>query len=358
MENMESTAQTDGLSAIPSATSGIARLACARLREAGKDVADVLQRAGLGVETADDPIARLEVHTEIKILELAAEALGDDCLGFDLARGFDLREIGLVYYVMASSEQLSEALRNGVRYSRINNEGVRLHFSLDRAATIALEYLDIDRASDKHHLEFWLVTLLRICRQVTDTRLAPRQLKVRHLRADPPAQFKAFFGTDVEFGAETDEIVFPAPIASLPVVGRDIYLNELLRRYADEALASRPKEPVSIRSAVEHLIPELLPHGKASVPEVARQLGMSRRTLSRKLHDERTAFLNMVDELRTALAQRYLSERELPMSEIAWLLGYREVSSFTHAFRRWTGMTPRQFRTSGCRFGGAVARSP
>jgi AraC-like DNA-binding protein len=68
--------------------------------------------------------------------------------------------------------------------------------------------------------------------------------------------------------------------------------------------------------------------------------------MSRRLRDESVTFAEILDELRTALAKRYLSDRELPVSEIAWLLGYREVSSLTHAFRRWTGMTPRRFRSS------------
>ena len=66
--------------------------------------------------------------------------------------------------------------------------------------------------------------------------------------------------------------------------------------------------------------------------------------LSRKLRDENVAFSEVLEETRAALARRYLAERDLPVSEIAWLLGYGEVSSFTHAFKRWTGMTPRQFR--------------
>jgi hypothetical protein len=89
-------------------------------------------------------------------------------------------------------------------------------------------------------IEFWLVTVMRICRQVTDSRLAPRHLRVRHSRDATPAKFKTFFGTDVEFGAGADEVVFPAHVASLPNVGRDNYLNNLLRRYADEAGAQQP----------------------------------------------------------------------------------------------------------------------
>src|SRR5215467_8008739 len=121
----------ESLRTIPSATGGIARLACARMREAGKDVAAVASKAGVKMEALDDPKIRLAVHSQIRLLDLAAEELQDELLGFHLARGFDLREIGLVYYVMASSEQLGDALRNAERYSRIANEGVRVRFSLD-----------------------------------------------------------------------------------------------------------------------------------------------------------------------------------------------------------------------------------
>lgn len=340
-------ARPKGFGSIPSATGGITRLACARLREAGKNVAGVLSRAGLAVEVADDPTARLEVQAEIKVLELAAQELQDDLFGFHLARSFDLREIGLVYYVMASSEQLVDALRNCERYSTINNEGVRLHLTSDRTAAIALDYVNMVRGSDRHHSEFWLVTLVRVCRQITDNRLAPCHLKVRHFRTDPPAEFKAFFGTNIEFGADADEINLSARITALPIVDRDAYLNKLLRRYAEEALASRSRERKSFRSKVEQKVSQLLPHGKAGTLHVARQLGVSSRTLSRKLRDDGLTFGEILDELRAALAKRYLDERELPVSEVAWLLGYREVSSFTHAFRRWTGMTPRRFRSSG-----------
>ena len=111
---------------IPSASGRVTRLACARLRELGKDVKAVLSRVGLRPEEVDDPTIRLQVRTQIKLLEVAAEELRDDLLGFHLARSFDLREIGLVYYVMASSEHLADALRNAERYSRIDTDGARL----------------------------------------------------------------------------------------------------------------------------------------------------------------------------------------------------------------------------------------
>ncbi len=331
---------------VPSATGGIARLAFARMRKAGKGTAAVLSGAGLTVEHVDNPTIRLEVRAQIRVLDLAAQELQDEFLGFHLARSFDLREIGLLYYVMASSEQLADALRNAERYSGINNEGVRLHFQSDRATVIALDYISVDRRSDQHQIEFWLTALVRICRQLTGSQLAPRKLTVRHFRDSTPAEYKSFLTNDVEFGADADEIIFPKQVASLPIVAADTYLNRLLRQYADEALAQRPQERDSVRANVERVIPQLLPHGKAKISEVARHLGLSCRTLSRSLSAEGLSFTKMLEEFRVALARRYLRDRELPISEIAWLLGYREISSFTNAFKRWTGMNPRQFRSS------------
>src|SRR6478609_8551301 len=253
---------SDGFNSIPSATGGIARLACARLDKMGKDPTVILSKVGLTPEEARDPAVRLEVRTQIKLLQLAAEEVQDEWLGFDLAHSFDLREIGLVYYVMASSEQLADALRNAERYSQINNEGVRLRFNMqDGTAVVALDYVNVDRHADRHQIEFWLVTLVRICRQVTNGRLLPSQVKTRHFRKGMPAEFRAFFGVDIEFGANADEIWFPRPIALLSVGGRDEYLNELLRRYAEEALARKPQEPLTVRSKVEDVLSNLLPHG-------------------------------------------------------------------------------------------------
>jgi len=216
--------QADRLSSIPTATGRLARLACVRLREFGKDPGTILAQAGATAEQAYNDSIRLEVSKQIRILHLAAQELGDELLGFHLGRDLNLREIGLLYYVFASSDRLADAIRNAERYGGIMNDGVRLHFRQDdRAAAIALDYVNVDRQSDRHQIEFWLVTVIRICRQITDTRLAPRHLRVRHNRDAVPAEFRKFFGTDVKFGAGADEIVFPAPVASLPLAKRDNY---------------------------------------------------------------------------------------------------------------------------------------
>jgi AraC-like DNA-binding protein len=130
-------------------------------------------------------------------------------------------------------------------------------------------------------------------------------------------------------------------------VWRRADLNELLIRYCEEALERRGPERTTLRSSVENAMAPLLPHGKATAVETARRIGMSRRTLVRKLSSDGLTFSEISEELKVNLAKHYLRDGDLPISQVAWLLGYREISAFTHAFRRWTGMTPSQLRTHG-----------
>jgi AraC-like DNA-binding protein len=116
-----------------------------------------------------------------------------------------------------------------------------------------------------------------------------------------------------------------------------------LVRFCEEARSHRP--PTStFRVAVENAVASLLPHGKAHAPRIARRLGLSPRTLGRRLAAEGLTFSSVLDRLRADLAGRYLRDKDLSISEIAWLVGYQEVSAFTHAHKRWTGKTPREAR--------------
>jgi AraC-like DNA-binding protein len=115
--------------------------------------------------------------------------------------------------------------------------------------------------------------------------------------------------------------------------------------YCEEAISHRPRARESFRSTVENAVVPLLPHGKAHAGEIARQLGVSQRTLARRLSEEGLTFSELLDNLRSDLANRHLADRDLAISQIAWLLGYRDVSAFSHAFKRWTGKAPGKVRS-------------
>ena len=156
-----------------------------------------------------------------------------------------------------------------------------------------------------------------------------------------------FVGTAVKFGADTDEFALNVDAGELPLVHSDSYLNDLLLKYCEAVLADRRDDMSELRTRVENAISSALPHGKVLVEDVARSLGMSKRTLARRLSAEGLNFNEIFQQLRRDLAVRYLDDRKLHVSKIAWLLGFREVSAFTHAFKRWTGQTPSEMRTAG-----------
>jgi AraC-like DNA-binding protein len=333
------------LGTLPSATGGIARLAYAQLKEAGVELEPLLKKVGLTLHQIEDPGARLRVRDQISFLNLAARALQDTLLGFHLAQPPDVREIGLLYYVSASSEMLSEALRRSTRYSSIVNEGISLKYIEGADICITFAYVGVGRHTDQHQIEFWMAALVRMCRQLTGLRVAPTRVRLTHRQDNSRSEFTEFFGGDVEFGAAVDEVAFAISIKQMPIVSADPYLNKILITYCEEALSFRPKNSGSFRSSVENTIVPLLPHGKARAGEIARRLGVSQRTFGRRLSLEGLTFSGVLEGLRSDLAERYLADGDLSISQIAWLLGYQEVSALTHAFKRWTGKTPREARS-------------
>jgi AraC-like DNA-binding protein len=334
------------LASIPTAQGGLARLAIARLKRADVPVASVLRRAGLTPEVIADPEERLSVRSQITLLDEAAIALQDDYLGFTLACDFDPREIGLLYYVMASSQTLGEALKRVARYSQITNEALVVRYQEGNRLTINLSYSGVPRHSDSHQIEFFMFAALRICRLLTGQNLVPQHFSISHYRSEGTPEISRFVGTKVEFGADTDEIALNSNARELPVTHADPYLNNLLLKFCEAALTDRRGNVSQLRTRVENAISSLLPHGKVVVDDVARSLGMSKRTLARRLSDEGLNFTEILQQLRRDLAVRYLDDRNLHVSKIAWLLGFSEVSAFTHACKRWTGETPSQIRTT------------
>jgi AraC-like DNA-binding protein len=303
-----------------------------------------LEEAGLTVQQIEDRDARFSVESQIKFLELAAGSLADPFLGFHLARYFDLRQIGLLHYVLASSEAVGEALQRAVRYSSTVNEAASLEYRGRDELAIVTKYVGVARLSDRHQIEFWITVLVRECRELTGRDLSPRRVTLTHRRHEDCSELNAFLGTTIEFGAPDDEVIFPSIVKDMPVVGADPYLSELLITYSEEVLAQRSQRSGSLRAAVENALAPLLPHGKARIDVVARRLGISERTLARRLAAEGQTFSGVLNQLRVDLARRHISDSTLSISQIAWLLGYGEVSAFTHAFKRWTGTTPRETR--------------
>jgi AraC-like DNA-binding protein len=333
------------LSAIPSCAGLMTRLACARAKAAGIDLPPLLRRVRLSVQDIEDESIRLSVATQIQSLNVLAEALNDRLLGFHLGRDMDLRRTGFLYYVAASSDVLGHALQELARCATTLNEGVRLEADLGETLRVGFAYAGVSRRSDRHQIEAWITAIVRCCREISGRDLAPLGARIMHQRIAESAKIDSFLGCSVEFGADRDEISLPGEAAKLPVVNADRFLNKLVIGYCEEVVSRRKARSGVIQADVENAIAALLPHGETRIENVAQKLRVSPRTLRRKLAAEGVTFAGILEDLRFALAKYYLAEQDLSISRIAWLLGYTEVSAFSHAFRRWTGRTPRADRS-------------
>jgi AraC-like DNA-binding protein len=331
------------LASQPEALGVATRLAAGRLRKVGIVLEPLLRNAGLSVGQINQPDTRIGVASQIMFLELAAKALKDPLLGFRLACEGDVRQLGLLYYAAASSETLGDALDRAQRYSSIVNAGVVLKCSEARNFTIGLRYAGVARHHDRQQMEFLVTVLIRVCRSLAGRRLAPRAIHLVHRRSGEPAEREKFFGCRIEYGARADKIIFHKKAAQLRLVDADPYLNKILLQYCEQALAHRSNAS-SLQTKVENAITPLLPHGMARLAVVAQKLGVSSRTLARRLAAEGLSFGEILNHLRSDLATRYLSEADLSVSQIAWLVGYRGVSSFSRGCKRWSGTNPKKMR--------------
>lgn len=328
------------LARVPDAMGLMSRLAAERARASRLSVDSLLAEAGLTTSQLENTRVRVPVRGQIDFLNLVADAVGDDMLGFHLAQEFELRRAGLFHYVLVSSANLREMLERGARFSSTVNEGVLQEFIDQRCVGLKVRYRGIRRQADRHQIEFWMTALLRVCRQVTGSHVRPTCVRLAHFREKNRTRLSRYLGCDVEYGADADEILFTREDAQRRVVHADPYLNDLLVEICERNLARQRRGAESFSARVENAVAPLLPHGAARAAMIAKQLGMSERTFARRLADEGVTFSKLIDRLRLELARRYLLEEGLTISRAAWLLGFREAGAFSHAFRRWTGTAP------------------
>ena len=319
--------------------------ALARLKRAGIEARPLLIRAGLSEEDTGDSLRRVPAAAQARFLECAAEALGDGALGLHLAAEGDPRTIGLVFYLGAAAKTLGEAMELMTRYVSIADESARLNLALQPDG-VALEYkfAGLSRHLLRQQSEFASAMAIRAIRFATSQQVRPVRVRFAHVRTSDLMDFVRFFGCPVEFNAPSDHLAFSRETLALPLVTADPRLLLTLRPICEAEVGGPNKKGGSLRASVESEVQRLLPQGQANIETVAKALGVSPRTLSRNLAAEGSTFTDIMDQLRHTLALEYLKEPNLLLAQIAWLLGYEESTSFTHAFRRWAGRPPSAVR--------------
>ena len=321
----------------------------AYLRATGHDPAPLVERFGLPANAASLPEVRVPLTTLHAFLDAAESLSGDAFLGLHVAQRVPRGTYGLVEYIARASPTVRDTFRALGRYMALLEPAwlASFHDAADGSGAFAYGIPGEPLAYGRHASEYGLALFVHVGRQLTERPWNPRAVTFAHPAPADVRPLVEHFGVTPEFGGGRNILALDAATLDLPVVGADPALLSVLERAAGvPPLPAPPNGPPvpDFVQAVRGALRASLREGAPQVGDVAKGLHVSLRTLQRRLTEHGTSFQDEVDTVRRELAFQYLKDPHLGVSEVAFLLGYAELSTFDRAFKRWTGMTPRVWR--------------
>ena len=319
----------------PSTLSSWALLIARALAKRGIDAERLFRQAKIRFDQLQDANARYPFAAIQRVWSLATDATGDPCFGLDVGASWQPTSFHALGYSALACGTLREAFAYLARYCRVVSNGAAVEVT-DLPAHVVVklasrEVVPIAAAP----VQAGLAAIVVMCRSASAGSINPRRVHVMHREGGTRPRLERFFGCPVAFGSSYDGLVFSTRDADAPLPGANAALlgiNErALNRYAARI------DSTQVADRVRAHVVRLLPSGEADQARIARAMNVSLRSLQRKLKEEGVTFRHLVDDTRRHLAGRYAKDSTLSTSEIAYLLGFSEPSSFMRARRRWKG---------------------
>ena len=312
----------------------------------GLDAIGIARNAGVDLASIPVPGERIELDKIDALLRAAIPLIRDPAFGLRAAHCWHPSELGVLGYAWLSSSTLRTGLERAVRYSRLIGErglteiedtrqGLKVRFWAKRGnpAVVPVAAVFVDMA---------MALLLDMCRMNGGAVLRPVAATLRRRKPDPADAYERFFGCQVQFGVEENAFVLSAKDADRPLPSANRQLAAVFDKMLTEELGRLDKSDVVARARATVL--EHLSSGEGTAEDTAKQLHMSSRTLQRKLAEAKTTYLQLVDDTRKDLALRYIEDPRRTVTDITFSLGFSQPSAFTRAFKRWTGLSPSDYR--------------
>jgi AraC-like DNA-binding protein len=305
---------------------------------------ELYRSVGLDDSALLDPDNRIPFAQLVALYEKAAELTGDDNFGLHIGEAIHPSAFDVVGYSALNSPTIGAAFTRVARYHSIWTDGALFTLELSgNTGAIVYRYADTSISEHRHDSEMTLATVTTLCRNIASPDFTPIAVEFQHEAPADITEHLRLFRCPVRFGAPSNRFTFISDFLSLPIARADASLCAVLDRHAEELLAKYPPRD-SLVAQVQSIIANEFRGGDLSLERVADQLSLTPRTLQRKLHELGTSHNELLDQMRRQLAMRYLREPEMAICEVAYLLGFSESSSFHRAFKRWTGITPKEFR--------------
>jgi AraC-like DNA-binding protein len=323
------------------AATGITRM----IAECGGDPERIFWNAGLKVCDLELPLNQLALRDYCALLETAAQQTKVEAFGLLFANRSGCLLMGDLGALALNHPVLGAALRSLCQYFAAMQEQSRLSLSRDQDQVI-LEYRICDRriVDSRQDAELTIASLLNFMHLCLGPTWSPDEVRFGHPARDAASAPYTSLGAPVLFSQPEHAVVFNVSALSRPVPGSDPAKIPPLARHL--ARLSRDSFQTGFINRVQEEVRRTLPEGHARFEAVAACLGMTPITLYRRLRDHGVEFSDLVRGCRYESAIRYVRDPKLPLTEVALSLGYSELSSFSRAFRQWTGVSPTRFRRS------------
>jgi AraC-like DNA-binding protein len=319
---------------------GIAEMLAAE----GLDAPGLLIAAGIDPAALDAPGARLPTEKISRLWELAAERSGNPAIGLAQHHVARPASFDVVGYAMMSCADLRAAFERLIRYLLILSDGLTMTMSEEGAGhRVTFVLFGGDRPVPRQRIEFIFVTVIGFCRWISGRDMHPAAVELPYPTPADLAPYRVAFRCPVSFDASRASLLFAGADMAVPLPTSNPQLLELHERFAGDYLRQFDHAHTSYRA--REIIVRRLPDGEPRRDEVADKLCMSERTLQRRLEEEKTSFIQLLDDTRRELAEQYLGRLNLSLGQAAYLLGFADQSSFFRACRRWFDVSPGQYRS-------------
>jgi AraC-like DNA-binding protein len=308
------------------------------------DALELAKDAGIPLAALDDPEERVPLEASTRLWRSAVDLTGDAALGLDVSRYVRATTFHGLGQAFLASPSLAAALERTARHSMlIYDSSVSTAGFTDEGFEFSLSWRPGARVPAPEAVDAILGVIVRSARFMLDREVDPQA--IRFERPEPSVaarlRFESFFRCPLTFGHTRTELMFDDVVARRRVPTAHPEVAQLSESAVAAYLARISTG--SIVDRVRRVLARTLPQGEPGVATVARALDMSARTLQRQLEDQGTTFRDVLNDLRSEMAQAYLLDGRHSIAEVTYLLGFSETAAFSRAFKRWTGVAPSRF---------------
>lgn len=319
------------------------------LRRRGQPIEGLAELAGLDLALPPSVEHHLSAETYYALWERAMQLVQDPRFPVEVGASFEIEALEVFGFLALSCQTLGDAYLRTARVRALYNLGASWELEQEgermRLRWCAWPIKIRSELARRSVDEYQVAEMLSSMRQMTGTRLVPRRVVFSHSAPRDRSAHRAFFGVDPSFDGDFVGLEAEARWLGEPLRATNPRIRDYFERQCQTAARVFASDP-PFTAVVRQRVAANMEGGAISVGSVARALGLSPRSLQRRLAEEGTRYSELVDQVRRQFAEQYLARPRLAVSEVAYLVGFTDPSAFFKAFRRWTGQSPNDYRQS------------